>query len=250
MPGARQMLAFCNTVPAALKGEADHRIANNLAMLASLIRLHAREVARRERPLPPAEVARLLQELCAKVETVARLHRALALAGTDRIPIATYVRELCDTVASLSPSTKTSVSTACEQDVAGTRALPVGFIVAEMMANALKYAHPTGIPVLLNVTCTQADDAAVCIEVTDDGVGLPERFDPSSDGGLGFRLMRSLAQQIGAELNFTSSPLGTTCRLVLRPELEMTASTVVVNDRSPAIGSGDVQMEHLNILAG
>jgi len=229
------MLEFCNTVPAALKGEADHRIANNLAMLASLIRLHAREVARRERPLPPAEVARLLQELCAKVETVARLHRALALAGTDRIPIATYVRELCDTVASLSPSTKTSVSTACEQDVAGTRALPVGFIVAEMMANALKYAHPTGIPVLLNVTCTQAGDTSICIEVADDGIGLPERFDPSTNGGLGFRLMRALAQQAGAELDFTSSPLGTTCRLVLPPEPELNASVSLLHDRTPQI---------------
>src|SRR3954453_3066961 len=189
MPGARQMLAFCNTVPAAVKGEADHRIGNNLAMLASLIRLHAREVAGRERPLSPAEVARLLHELCAKVETVARLHRALALAGTHRVPIATYVRELCDTVASLSSSRQTSVSTACEQHVAGDRALPVGFIVAEMMANAIKYAHPTGIPVLLNVTCTQAGDTSICIEVSDDGIGLPERFDPSTNGGLGFRLV-------------------------------------------------------------
>src|SRR3954447_8682487 len=128
------MLEFCNTVPAALKGEADHRIGNNLAMLASLIRLHAREVARREWPLTPVEVANLLQELGAKVETVARLHRALAIGGTDRISIASYVRELCDTVASLSPSAQTSVSTACEQDVAGARALAAGFIVTEMMA--------------------------------------------------------------------------------------------------------------------
>src|SRR5947209_14519909 len=218
------MREFCKTVPDALKGEADHRIANNLTMLASLIRLHAREVARRERPLPPAEVASLLQELCAKVETVARLHRALALAGTDRIPIAAYVRELCDTAASLSPSARTSVSTACEQDLAGARALPVGFIVAEMMANAIKYAHPTGIAVLLTVTCREADDASICIEVSDDGIGLPEGFEPSSDGGLGFKLMRALAQQIGAELNFTSNPLGTTCRLLLAPEPQLNAS--------------------------
>ena len=236
------MLEFCNTVPAAVKGEADHRIGNNLAMLASLIRLHAREVARREWPLTPAEVASLLQELGAKVETVARLHRALAIAGTERIPIASYIRELCDTVASLSPLARTSVSTVCKQQVEGARALPVGFIVAEMMANAIKYAHPTGIPVLLNVTCTQAADTSICIEVSDDGIGLPEGFEPSSDGGLGFRLMRALAQQIGAELDFTSSPLGTTCRLVLRPELELNTSASLLHDRTPhahqeAVGS-------------
>src|SRR4051794_11000426 len=236
------MLEFCNTVPAAVKGEADHRIANNLAMLASLIRLHAREVARREWPLTPPDVAGLLQELGAKVETVARLHRALAIAGTDRIAIASYVRELCDTMAALSPTVRTTVSTACEQDAAGARALPVGFIVAEMMANAIKYAHPTGMPVLLNVTCTQADDASICIEVSDDGIGLPEHFDPSSDGGLGFKLMRALAQQVGGELDFTSSPLGTTCRLVLPPEPDLNASVSLLHDRTPrthqeAVGS-------------
>src|SRR5436305_14908539 len=106
------MREFCKTVPAALKGEADHRIANNLAMLASPIRLHAREVARRERPLPPAEVARLLQELCAKVPTVARLQRALALAGTDRMPIPTCVREPTDPVARPSPPPPASRPTA------------------------------------------------------------------------------------------------------------------------------------------
>jgi len=227
------MREFCNSISTALNGEADHRIANNLAMLASLIRLHASEVARRERTLAPAEVASLLKELGAKVETVASLHRALAIAGTDRVPIATYIRGLCGTVASLSPAARTSVSTACEQDVAGARALPVGLIVAEMMANAVKYAHPTGIPVLLNVTCGQAEDNSICIEVSDDGIGLPERFDPSTDGGLGFTLMRSLAQQARAELDFTSSPLGTTCRLVLRAEPELIAAASLLHDRRP-----------------
>src|SRR5215210_5222561 len=218
------MQDFCNTVPAALKGEADHRTANNLAMLAGLIRLHATEAGRRKLPLSPAEVSKFLAELGAKVETVAKLHRALANAGSGRIKIASYVRELCETVASLSAAARISVSTACEQEIEAAQALPVGFIVAEMIANALKYAHPTGIPVVLEVTCKDADDTSTCIEVSDDGVGFPERFDPASDGGLGFKLMRSLAQQIGAELDFTTSPLGITCRLVLRPELEVNAS--------------------------
>jgi two-component sensor histidine kinase len=229
-----QMLEIRHIVPAAVNAEADHRVANNLAMLTGLIRLQAAEARRGKSPLGPAEVSALLEERGAKVETVARLHRTLAAAGKSGIKIGDYVREICATVASLSAAARTSVSATydCDQDMEAARALPVGFIVAEMMTNALKYAHPTGIPVRLRVSCTQANDASICIEVADDGVGLPERFDPSTDGGLGFRVMRSLAQQIGAELNFTTGPLGTTCRLMLKGRIEV--STSFTTQRSPA----------------
>ena len=46
------------------------------------------------------------------------------------------------------------------------------------------------------------DDASFMVEVTDDGLGFPERFDPSSDGGLGFQLMRALANGLDAQLSF------------------------------------------------
>ena len=223
------MQQFCNIAPAAFRGEADHRIANNLAMLAGLIRLQAGAVVRGKLPLTRVEVAKLLAELGTKVDTVANLHRALAITGTGRIKIAGYLRELCETIAALSPAARTSVLTACDQDMEGVQALPLGFIVAEMITNALKHAHPTGIPVLLNVTCKEVGHT-ICIEVSDDGVGFPEGFDPASDGGLGLRLMRSLAQQIAAELSFTSGPLGTTCRLVIRPQLAIDAS--FLNERA------------------
>jgi two-component sensor histidine kinase len=46
------------------------------------------------------------------------------------------------------------------------------------------------------------------LTVFDDGVGLPEGFDPAVDGGLGMRVVRSLAEQMGASLDFASNPLG------------------------------------------
>jgi two-component sensor histidine kinase len=46
------------------------------------------------------------------------------------------------------------------------------------------------------------------VTIRDDGVGLPEGFDPSTSGGLGLRLIRSLATQIGATAKFENVPLG------------------------------------------
>jgi two-component sensor histidine kinase len=53
------------------------------------------------------------------------------------------------------------------------------------------------------------------LRISDDGVGLPEGFDAEKDGGLGFRVMRSLAAEIGGELQIQSTHLGLTFRLSL-----------------------------------
>jgi two-component sensor histidine kinase len=44
---------------------------------------------------------------------------------------------------------------------------------------------------------------------------LPDGFDVQKDGGLGFRVIRSLAAELGAELNIMSSELGLGFRLSL-----------------------------------
>ncbi len=49
--------------------------------------------------------------------------------------------------------------------------------------------------------------------MSDDGVGLPEGYDLSKSKGLGLRVMRSLASEIGASLDIESTGLGLVFRL-------------------------------------
>jgi two-component sensor histidine kinase len=209
-------------IPAALisdplTSEADHRIANNLAILCSLIRLHASEAARRKQPFSPAEMSALVEELSLKVETVAKMHKALALASDrDVVDLGHFLRSICTGFGTLYGSERMSlnVDCACGESLASGETLHIGFAVDEMITNAIKYAHPTGIPATIAVRCAKAE-VGICVEVSDDGVGLPDGFDPVRDGGTGFRLMRSIANQIAAELDFTSDSLGTCCKLVV-----------------------------------
>ena len=93
-------------------------------------------------------------------------------------------------------------------------ALHAGLITAELLTNASKYAHPSGLPVKVHVNCDAKDDGSFSVEVTDGGVGFPENFDPATDGGLGFQLMRALAKGLSAELQFEHDSLGVCGRLV------------------------------------
>jgi len=83
---------------------------------------------------------------------------------------------------------------------------PLTLIVNEMILNALKYAHPAGVPLRLSVACDVRGNALV-LTVDDDGIGLPEGFDPAKDGDLGFRVIRSLCQELHAVLDVQFSSL-------------------------------------------
>jgi two-component sensor histidine kinase len=68
--------------------------------------------------------------------------------------------------------------------------------------------------VKVHIHCEAKGDGSFMVEVTDDGVGFPENFDPSTDGGLGFQLMRALANGLGAKLLFEHDSLGVCARLI------------------------------------
>ena len=92
---------------------------------------------------------------------------------------------------------------------------PIMLILCEVFINAMKYAHPAGVPLVMAVDCTPGADGTLVLTVSDDGVGLPEGFDTGRGGGMGFKVMRSLAAEIGAEFQISSDNLGLTFRLSL-----------------------------------
>jgi two-component sensor histidine kinase len=96
--------------------------------------------------------------------------------------------------------------------------LPLSLIVGELVTNSVKYAHPSGVPGVVRVICRQEEGGSLEIAVTDDGVGLPEAFDPDTADGLGLRLVRALAAQIGASLAFDTTNLGLAVQLRLPRE--------------------------------
>jgi two-component sensor histidine kinase len=204
---------------AILDREADHRIANNLGLINSLLRLRARSVAQGRGKMERAEVSGLLEDIAARVDTVAKLHRLLSQSHRHtEVDVGGYLRELAASITgSLSPQAKVGMTHHAGEfcTLAPDQVLTLGMLVSELITNAVKYAHPSGLPVKIEISCRELDTGGVAIEIADDGIGLPENFDPDADGNLGLRVVRSLATQLGATISFASSPLGTRARLEL-----------------------------------
>jgi two-component sensor histidine kinase len=194
--------------------EAHHRIANSLAILTGLIRMKAVRIAKQPGPLPSKEVEQLLERIAARLTAVGEVHRKLA-AHPERSAVVELDEHLFETaknlVGALSESARVhrieSATRGCVVHVEYIEAITL--IVCEVSLNALKHAQPGDAPLNLWVGCGAADDGMLCVEVIDDGIGLPEDFDPEKSSGLGFRVIHSLADQLGAVISFKSTTLGT-----------------------------------------
>ena len=199
--------------------EANHRIANSLTLLVSMVRMQSVSVKKKQQVLTNTDVRLLLDGIAARINTISQLHRILSRAGADgAISLRPHLEEVTAALVAALSSPEQQVRAMHSGDdclVMMRHVQPIVLILCEVFINAMKYAHPAGVPLVMLVDCSVSGDGRLVLAISDDGVGLPEGFDPLRSGGLGFRVMRSLAAEIGAELQIQSTHLGLTFRLSL-----------------------------------
>ena len=203
--------------------ECDHRVANSLAVVSGLLRLQASKLAGSTAKLSAADVAEQLAKAGARIEVVAQMHRRLAHEGADGdVDLAQLVRRVAeDTVTALSQAGRMRLSLAIDDSCLAPQriALPIGLIVGELVTNSLRHSHPAGVTGEIEVSCRGGSGEAIYIEVADDGVGLPEGFDPRRAQTLGLKLVRAFAKQAGGRLSFADHAIGLSVRLAVPAEV-------------------------------
>ncbi len=186
-----------------LSGEADHRIANSLAMISSLVRLRAARANSAESPRT------FLMEIADRIETVGQLHGLIAQSGAGTVQLSKYLQEICERLGALAPDgVSFSIDCSPEQIVPFNVASPLGLIAAELFSNSLKYAHPAGLAVKMALSCTRSSEHQLTFSYEDDGVGFPEDFDIAHDGHLGMQFIRLLSKNLRGTPEWHSDPLG------------------------------------------
>ena len=192
----------------AAAGESDHRIANSLAAISNLIRMKA---ANTPGEASVEHVRQVLLDASGRVDTVARLHRLLARADGDAVPLALFLEDVCAAMGSIVvDDDQVKVTVECPDDLAipAKAAMPLGFLTAELFSNSAKYAHPAGLPTIITIRCSHAQDGMLTFVFEDDGVGLPENFDLARDGSLGMRVAQDLGRQLHGQCEWQDTGIG------------------------------------------
>ena len=200
---SRDRLEVLADQQALLLQEVNHRIANSLQLISSLIGLQARKVAD-----PDARDA--LQRAAERVEAVTLVHRRLYTSNdVEFVAMDTYLEGLVAELqrAGTADEGRTRIVLAAEPiRVETDKAVSFGLIVNELVTNALKYAYPDGHGDVRVGFCRAGD--AVELRVEDDGVGYQEGSQPKGSG-LGATIVGAMARTMKATVCVQSSGKGT-----------------------------------------
>jgi two-component sensor histidine kinase len=96
------------------------------------------------------------------------------------------------------------------------RAGAIGVIVNELVINALKYAYPSGKGPIRVGLRAQAEGGNAVISVEDDGVGFADSA-PIGSTGLGQRIVKAMADKLGARISHDSLHRGTRIEIAFAP---------------------------------
>ncbi len=184
----------------ALLHEVDHRVKNNLQLIASLLVLQCR---RESDPAVRAALATIL----GRVNAVAVVHRRLFQDDPLRFDVAAFLSDLVEDRGGGPITLRIGTERA---EVPTSLAAPLALVVNELLSNALKHAFPNGREGHIEVSLTREGDK-LRIGINDDGVGIPLDY----VDGFGLGIVRLLCRQLKAEFEMTPANPGTRATLTV-----------------------------------
>ena len=183
--------------------ELQHRVANSLQIIASVILQSARKSQSDETRLH-------LKDAHSRVMSVAALQQQLAVSRHGEVELAPYFTQLCKSIAASMIPDPTRLTLRVESDDSATNAdisVSLGLIVTELVINALKHAFPAGRSGQI-VVGYEAHAGNWTLSVRDDGVGMPKDA-ASAAPGLGTSIVEALARQLHARIQVDTLHPGT-----------------------------------------
>ena len=185
--------------------EMQHRVANSLQIIASILLLKARTVQSEETRLH-------LQDAHQRVISVATVQQQLHASGlNERIEIGPYLTKLCDSLAASMIGDSRPLSIKVQATTGGavsSEAVGIGLIVTELVINALKHGFPAGAGGEILVGYA-AQSSGWRLSVSDNGSGIQELSGEAPHAGLGTSIVEALAHQLRATVEKSSGSEGT-----------------------------------------
>jgi two-component sensor histidine kinase len=193
--------------------ELQHRVANSLQIIASVLLQSARKVQ-------SDETRDHLHNAHQRVMSVAAVQRQLATTGETEVEIRGYLTELCESIAASMIRDPEQLKLSVDADtsfVESDISVSLGLIVTELVINALKHAFPAERGGTIKVAY-RINGHEWSLSINDDGVGMPA----SGVGtpGLGTSIVRALATQLKADVKVSDLAPGTGVSIIHRDDVD------------------------------
>ena len=194
--------------------EIQHRVANSLQIIASILLIKARTVRSEETRMH-------LQDAHHRVMSVAALQQQFQIVEPgETIALGPYLARLCEVLAGSMIADNRPISLKVHAQggtASSSQAVSIGLIVTELVINAFKHAFPTD---RSGGTVRVTYDVAELnwkLTVSDNGIGRPEGRLGKSNPGLGTTIIEALAKQLDASVEVLMDTHGTTVSITHAP---------------------------------
>ena len=188
--------------------EMQHRIANSLQIIASVIMQSARTTS-------SDETRNYLRETHSRVMSVATLQQQLTVTPRGQIDLHVYFSSLCESISASMIGNRGRLSLTSTSDgsaVPAEMSISLGLIATELVINALKHAFPGNRAGKIEVDYRSKGEDWT-LSVRDDGVGILSRF-PAATAGLGTSIVQALSKQLRARVEVADAHPGTKVSVV------------------------------------
>ena len=177
-----------------LLDELNHRVKNNLSIVAGLLTLQGKGA--------PAEVREHLEAAVSRVHAIAELHAELYRSrGHELVEMDHYLADLVSRLSRSLAEDRIKLVVECDPlQMELDLAVQLGLVINELVTNALKYAYPAPVEGVVVIKLAEKPET-ICLTVSDGGEGLPPP--EQRRRGLGSRVVESFVQKWGGKLQIT-----------------------------------------------
>jgi two-component sensor histidine kinase len=193
---------------AILLEEVQHRVANSLQIIASILLQSARMVQ-------SEETRSQLHSAHSRVMSIAAVQQQLAASRLGDVQLRAYFIDLCNSLGASMIQDPKRLSIEVNVDDSLTKAnvsVSLGLIVTELVINALKHAFPAHRSGKIIVDY-RSHESQWSMSVSDDGIGLPAH-PATSKSGLGTSIIEALSKQLEAVFTIAAGHPGTKASII------------------------------------
>jgi two-component sensor histidine kinase len=190
--------------------ELNHRVANSLQIIASVLMQRVR-IAQSE------ETRTYLRDAHHRVMSIATLQRQLAFSATGDVTLRRYFTDLCASIGASMIADPKMLSLTVDADDSVTtaeRSVSMGLIVTELVINSLKHGYPGEAKGAIKIGFHTTADGWK-LTVADDGIGI-QGDHASGKPGLGTGIVNALAAQLSATVEVIDADPGCLVSIVHR----------------------------------
>jgi two-component sensor histidine kinase len=191
-----------------LLAEVNHRVANSLALVISLIGIQMRSAEN-------TAAKSALDETRARVQAIAQAHKRLYEGqNVQQVALNEYLAGIIDQF-KLTAEAEGGIHVRYELEplhLSTDASISLGVILSEWILNAFKYAYPNGLgEVRVRLATTGAGQGT--LQVEDDGVGRSETAQAKGTG-LGTKIASAMAANMSGKIEYEARSAGTCAKVI------------------------------------